>query len=293
MCFYDDDKRRTVTLNRNWLRTALAFTSMLVAALGVLPARGGEPTVEDVIFRAEIDDHEERYVQILPADFDPTQPHDLLLALHGHGSDRWQFVKQSRDECRAARDAAEKYRLIFVSPDYRAKTSWMGPTAEADVVQIINETKRRFKIRHVVVSGGSMGGTGSLTFAALHPELIDGVVAMNGTANLWEYENFQDAIRVSFGGDKLTAPAEYKRRSAEYAVERLKMPIACTTGGRDLSVPPDSVIRLMTELQKLDRPARLIHRPLGGHSTNYADAMEAYEFVLGRLAETSKRPTSR
>jgi hypothetical protein len=25
--------------------------------------------------------------------------------------------------------------MIFVSPDYRAKTSWMGPKAEADMVQ--------------------------------------------------------------------------------------------------------------------------------------------------------------
>lgn len=282
-----------MTFYRNWLRTSLASTSLLVALLAALPARAAEPTVEDVIFRAKVDDHEERYVQILPGDFDPEQPHDLLLALHGHGSDRWQFVKQTRDECRAARDVAEKHRLILISPDYRAKTSWMGPTAEADVVQIIKETKRRFKIRHVIVSGGSMGGAGSLTFAALHTELVDGVVAMNGTANLWEYENFQDAIRVSFGGDKLTVPEEYKRRSAEYAVHRLEMPIACTTGGRDLSVPPDSVIRLMTELQKLDRPVRLIHRPLGGHSTNYADAVEAYEFVLGRLAGTSKRRIAR
>lgn len=273
---------------RRSLRSSLASTSLVAVVLTTLPARAAEPTVEDVVFRAEIDNHEERYVQILPSDFDPEQPHDLLLALHGHGSDRWQFVKQTRDECRAARDVAKKHRLIFISPDYRAKTSWMGPTAEADVVQIINETKRRFKIRRIVVSGGSMGGTASLTFAALHPELVDGVVAMNGTANLWDFENFQDAIRASFGGDKQTVPAEYKRRSAEYAVERLTMPIACTTGGRDTSVPPDSVVRLMTELQKLDRPARLIHRPLGGHSTTYADAVEAYEFVLGKLHDRPK-----
>ena len=212
--------------------------------LVVGPAMAAEPRIEDIVFRAEIDDHEERYVEVLPVGFDPSRPHDLLLALHGHGSDRWQFVKQPRDECRAARDVAAKNQAIFVSPDYRAKTSWMGPKAEADVVQIINEVKRRHKIRRVIVSGGSMGGTASLTFAALHPQLVDGVVAMNGTANLWEYENFQDAIRASFGGDKQTVPEQYKRRSAEYAVEKLTMPIACTTGGKDQSVPPESAGRL-------------------------------------------------
>ncbi len=268
--------------------SSLRWTPLITVVLAVLPVAAAEPTVEDVVFRAEIDSHEERYVRILPVDFDPQQPHDLLLALHGHGSDRWQFVKQNRDECRAARDTAAKHQMIFISPDYRAATSWMGPKAEADVVQIIHETKRRYTIRHVIVSGGSMGGAGSLTFAALHPELVDGVVAMNGTANLWEYENFRDAIRASYGGDKQTVPAEYKRRSAELAPERLTMPIACTTGGRDPSVPSESVVRLLDLLQKLGRPVRLIHRPLGGHSTSYDDAVEAYEFVLGKLAKSLK-----
>ena len=165
-------------------RSSLPWMPLIVVVFTSLPVRAAEPKVEDVVFRAEVDAHEERYVRILPVDFDPQQPHDVLLALHGHGSDRWQFVQQTRDECRAARDIAAKHRMIFISPDYRAKTSWMGPKAEADVVQIIAETKRLYRVRHVVVSGGSMGGTGSLTFAALHPELVDGVVAMNGTANL-------------------------------------------------------------------------------------------------------------
>jgi pimeloyl-ACP methyl ester carboxylesterase len=266
-----------------WLFAGLPAAGSVAA---VEPA--AEPRVEDVAFRAAIDGNEERYLQVLPVGFDPAEPHDLLLALHGHGSDRRQFVEQPRDECRAARDMAAKHRAIFISPDYRAKTSWMGPKAEADVVQIISELKRRYKIRHVVVSGGSMGGTASLTFAALHPELVDGVVAMNGTANLWEYENFQDAMRASFGGDKQTVPEVYKRRSAEYAAEKLTMPIACTTGGRDTAVPPESVSRLIGALEKLKRPVLIIHRPQGGHSTNYADAIEAYEFVFGALAKRAK-----
>ena len=30
----------------------------------------------------------------------------FLIALHGHGSDRWQYIKDPRDECRVARDVA-------------------------------------------------------------------------------------------------------------------------------------------------------------------------------------------
>jgi pimeloyl-ACP methyl ester carboxylesterase len=210
----------------------------------------------------------------------------VLIALHGHGSDRWQFVKDGRGECQAAREAAARHKLIYVSPDYRAKTSWMGPLAEADMVQMLEELKAKYRVNKVIVSGGSMGGTAALTFAALHPDLVNGVVSMNGTANLVEYDQFQDAIAASFGGSKQEKPDEYKKRSAEFHLDRLAIPIALTTGGQDRAVPPESVLRLAKGLKDQGRPVMLLHRPEGGHSTSQADAAEAFEFVSGRAAST-------
>lgn len=265
-----------------------AIVSSVSFVLCAGSVRAAEPTAEDVAFRASVDDSEQRYVRVLPADFDAAASHDLLITLHGHGSDRWQYVKQPRDECRAARDIAAKHRMILISPDYRATTSWMGPKAEADLAQIIRATKARYKIRHVIVSGASMGGTSCLIFAAQQPELTSAVVSINGTANMLEYENFQDAVRASYGGTKTEVPEEYKRRSPELRPERLTMPIAFATGGLDRSVPPASVLRLVEALKKLERPVLSIHRPSGGHSTNYADTTEAYEFVIGKLANPAK-----
>lgn len=273
---------------KSQMKYLIGLASLAANVIASSTTYSAEPKVEDMVFRAKVDASEQRYVRVLPVDFDPLQKHDVLIALHGHGSDRWQFVRQPRDECRAARDIAAKNRLIFISPDYRAATSWMGPLAEADMAQIIAEVKQQFPVRRVIISGGSMGGTASLTFAVLHPESVDGVVSLNGTANLLEYENFQEAIRASFGGTKQEVPDEYKRRSAEYWPKQLTMPIACTTGGQDRSVPPDSVLRLLGVLKKLERDVLLIHREQGGHSTNYDDAMQAYEFVLRKLAEPHK-----
>ena len=115
----------------------------------------------DVEFKARLDGSGERYVLLLPKAFGAGKPVDLVVALHGHGSDRWQFVQQQRDECRGVRDVAAREGMIFVSPDYRAKTSWMGPAAEADVVQIIHDLKGRHRIGGVVLAGGSMGATGA------------------------------------------------------------------------------------------------------------------------------------
>jgi pimeloyl-ACP methyl ester carboxylesterase len=241
------------------------------------------PKTEDIAFTAKVDGSTQHYVLLYPEGFKAEEPHDLLIALHGHGSDRWQFIKGDLNECKAARDAAAAHHMLYVSPDYRAATSWMGPKAEADMLQILEELKARFKIGKVVISGGSMGGSSSLSFTAMHPELIDGVVSMNGTANHLEYENFQDAIRESFGGTKAEIPDEYKKRSGEYWPERFKMPIAVTVGDQDKLVPPDSVKRLAAVLKKLQPNVLVIEREAGGHSTTYEDAKTAFDFVLDKV----------
>jgi len=234
------------------------------------------------VFTAKCDGSEQRYVLMLPGALQADRPRDVLIALHGHGSDRWQFVRNPRDECRAAREVAAKHGMIYVSPDYRARTSWMGPKAEADLVQIIGDLKRKYRVARVFVCGGSMGGTSALAFGALHPELVDGIAAMNGTANLLEYAGFQEAISESFGGTKKDIPQEYKKRSAEYWPERLTMPVAMTTGGNDKTVPPESCHRLAGVLRLLDRDVLLIHREKGGHATNFEDGKAAIEFVISR-----------
>lgn len=244
----------------------------------------GASAADEITFTAANDGSQQKYVELLPAGLDAKAPVDVLIALHGHGSDRWQFIRQQRDECRAVRDVARRHGMILVSPDYRAPTSWMGPRAEADLVQIIHELKERHAVRRVLLCGASMGGASCLTFAALHPDLVDGVASMNGTANHVEYENFQAAIRRSFGGTKTEVPDEYRKRSAELHPQRLTMPTAFTVGGKDRSVPPDSVRRLARKLEKAGRLTRLIDREDGGHSTTYRDAVAILEFIVDRKA---------
>jgi len=239
-----------------------------------------EFNLTDQVFKAAFDGSDQRYVELLPKDFQVGSPYDLMIGLHGHGSDRWQFATGGCSECQAFRTTAAKNKMIAVSPDYRARTSWMGPAAEADMIQMIGKLRNKYAIRKVYLIGGSMGGTSALTFAALHPELIDGVTAMNGHANHLEYENFQFHIAESFGGSKAAIPEEYKKRSAEYWPEKLIMPIAITVGELDKSVPPDSVIRLAATLKKIGRSVMLINHPLGGHSTSFYEAMSAMEFMI-------------
>lgn len=263
----------------------LAFIArglVVLAALEACQGMAAEP--RDIVFTASVDGTEQRYVELLPADFVEGKPRDVVVALHGHGADRWQFIRDGRDECRGVRNVAAAHGLVLVSPDYRAKTSWMGPRAEADVVQIIDELRRRHAVGRVFVVGGSMGGTSAVIFAALHPPLVAGVCSLNGTANMVEYANFQEAISQSYGGRKDEVPGEYEKRSPELHADRLTMPAAFTTGGRDNLVPPQSTLRLAAKLEAAGRPVLSIHREDGGHSTNYDDTVAAMEFMLRRAA---------
>ena len=252
------------------------MTTLVMAA--VCEAQLGKP--RDVAFTSTLDRTEQFYMEMLPTPFDESKAHDLVIGLHGHGSTRKQFALDPRSECASFRDFAGKYGMIAVSPDYRAPTSWMGPEAEADMVQLIKELKAAYKINRVFLVGGSMGASSALTFAVLHPELVDGVMAMNGLANHVKYANFQDAINSSFGANGRNVKEEKQKRSAELHPDQLTMPVAFTVGGKDTSVPGDSVKRLYKKLKSMNRKVLLIERPDGGHGTTLPDALEALEFML-------------
>jgi len=261
-------------------------------AMAAPAAHGADPpSIEDASFTARCDNSKQNYLVVYPKDFKGDEPHHVLILLHGHGSDRRQILDESVHEFRAGRDAAAAHKMLVVSPDYRAKTSWMGPKAEADVLQLLDELKARFECGKIIVAGASMGGSSALTFAVLHPELVDGVVSMNGTANLLAFENFQDAIGKSFGGNKTDLPLEYKNRSAEYWPERFTMPVAITASGQDKTVPPASVLRLANTIKRL-QPDKvlLIYREEAGHSTNYEDSKAAFEFVLEKAIPMPAAP---
>ncbi len=197
-------------------KVKLSIAAILCVSLHIAAACAAERRTEDVTFTAKCDKTAQKYVLIYPEGFNPDELHPLLIALHGHGSDRWQFARGVFDEATAARDVAAAHRMLFVSPDYRKSTSWMGPKAEADMLQIIDELKARFRIGKVILCGGSMGASSALTFAAIHPDRIDGVASMNGTANHLEYENFQDAIAASFGGTKVRIPVSVRRTPSSF-----------------------------------------------------------------------------
>ena len=272
-------------------RTIGFFGCLFAAVAATVPSIAAEPAGDrgrEMSFVASCDGRTEKYIEIVPTDFNAKA--GALIALHGHGSDRHQFAEDARGECKAAREAAAERGMIFVSPDYRAKTSWMGPKAESDVLDLLAKLRTDRGIEKFYFCGGSMGGASALTFAALHPDLVSGVVAMNPLADHLAFENFQEAIAASFGGDKKSARDEYYRRSAINYPERFTMPVSITVGGADKSVPPESARELARKIS-FARPD-LVHFDevkTRGHVTEYAAAKKAFDEMFARVGKQVPR----
>lgn len=255
---------------------AALLCSLTTGALAADTPTLGPPT--DVTFKARFDGSEQHYLEMLPAGFIASEPHSLMIALHGGGSDRHQYATDPRDECKGARDVAAKYSMVYISPDCRGKGAYMGPAAESDMLQIIRDTRKKYKIDRVFLVGASMGAMNALTFTVLHPELVSGVSAQNAHVNYLEHHG--ESVEQSFGGTPREVFAEYKKRSAEYWPEKFTMPVAITIGGKDPLVAPDSARRFIAVLKDIGKKALLIEKPDGSHITNYEDTVAALEFVI-------------
>jgi poly(3-hydroxybutyrate) depolymerase len=130
----------------------MVFTLACLAACVASVSHSQEASsfiVSEESLTAVIDGSVQEYVLLQPKGFQNSHVKTLIVALHGHGSDRWQYIREPRDECRATRDVALKHGMLLVAPDYRARTSWMGPAAESDLQQIIEDLKRGLDFRGV------------------------------------------------------------------------------------------------------------------------------------------------
>lgn len=268
---------------RLWISALFLLTCL--NCYGIFAAEPQSGPIEATLIEFESQEGtREFYYEYVPETFDPNKTSTLIVALHGHGSECGQIFNGVYNEFRATNDFAETHNAVVISPNYGSITSWMGPEGERDLLLILENQKSKRKYDRVVLSGASMGGSSTLTFVALHPDLIDAAVSMNGTANHLEYENFQDAISASFGGSKMEVPLEYKKRSAEYFPENfLNVPIAITLGSLDTVVQPDSARRLAETIQKIGGTVLLLERTDIGHMTPYDESWQAFEFVFNEL----------
>jgi predicted peptidase len=120
------------------------------------------------------------YAISIPADYDPSQPRPLVLALHP-GGDRVPyygggFMRQ------IVAPALHDLRPIMVAPDCPSR-AWTDPAAEQAVMALLQNVFDNYAVdrRRVLVTGFSLGGRGTWFMASRHPDLFTAAIPIAGS----------------------------------------------------------------------------------------------------------------
>ena len=166
-----------------------------------------------------------------------------VVVIHGHGSHGDQIFTRPDIRKWGTFILSNGYGLL--SPNLR-DNAWMSPEAADDLTALILYAKEHYGWKKIVLASGSMGGTSNLIYAGLHPELVDGVVALGAASDLTRYAKWCDAqtqrpicheiaaaIRTAYHNDQKLLDKHSVCRNAS----KLTMPVFLYHGSADATIP--------------------------------------------------------
>ncbi|MHC4883863.1 MAG: alpha/beta hydrolase family protein [Planctomycetota bacterium] len=184
-----------------------------------------------------------------------SRPELCIVCLHGHGSHGDQLYTRPdiRDSWLPAFRATG---AAILTPNLR-DNAWMSPAAARDLHDLVTWVRSERGAGHFLFCSGSMGGTGNLIYAVLHPEDVDGLVVRGAASDLkhfhvWSREactkpigsEIADAIEAAYGATPQDDAALYEAHSALLGCDRLTMPVYLSHGGADETIPVEEARRL-------------------------------------------------
>lgn len=183
----------------------LLLVTLLAAAITMpINAAGGTgETVQDVrgprdmalTCHSDFDNAEHPYRLYLPSAYDGEQAVPLLVALHGTGGDQNKYFDHPTYGDGIYKHEAEKRGIAILSPSegdpLGLPTEWRG-VGELHVLRALEDVCRNFKIDRdrIVVTGQSMGGTGTTYLCCRYPDLFAAGIPL-----ILELSDAQDRIR--------------------------------------------------------------------------------------------------
>ncbi len=223
----------------------------------------------------------------------PPQGNDWAVFLHGHGSFGDQiFVRPDiRDQWVPA---LRKNNLGILGANIRGN-SWMNPAAAYDLAALILWLKSEKQARHIILVGGSMGGTSALIFAGLHPDLLDGVVSLCPASDLaaylpWCQERrkqtpilgvIADTIIQRYGAPEQN-PDVYARHNAVANAKKLKMPVSVCQAAGDNIIPVEQARAFAQQLSG-KMTFRYLELTGGHHDSAIPEFATSLQWVIVRL----------
>jgi len=166
-------------------------------------------------YRSGVDNTLQPYRIFIPTAYDGSKPTPLLVALHGMGGDESSMFDGYKETLKRE---AERVGFIVACPKGRDSASMYRGSAEQDVMDVMKEVERDYRIdsKRVYLMGHSMGGYGTWSVAIAHPDLfaalgpISGGGDVNGLLKIKSVPEY-----VVHGDDDRTVNVSQSRRMVE------------------------------------------------------------------------------
>jgi len=133
-------------------------------------------------YLSTVDQTFQPYRILVPQVYNGSKPSALVVALHGMGGDENSIFAAYGG---AFKPAAERAGLIAVCPKGRDPASMYRGSAEQDVIDVLAEVRRDYKIdpNRIYLMGHSMGGYGTWSVAMAHPDVFAALGPISGGGN--------------------------------------------------------------------------------------------------------------
>jgi len=173
-------------------------------------------------YRSQVDNTLQPYRVFVPSSYDGSKPYPLIIALHGMGGDENSYFDFYKDDGKenAFKIEAERHGYIVACPKGREPASMYVGAAERDVMDVIAEIKRAYRIDldRIYMTGHSMGGFGTWSIAMNHPEVFAALAPVAGGGNAAQMGKIAHIPQlVVHGDDDRTVSVENSRSMVEAA----------------------------------------------------------------------------
>ncbi len=226
------------------------------------PQRPGRTGFQERAYFSPIDDSAQPYLLYVPSDYltDGEREWPLLVFLHGYYSaldcTNWiEFMYSPTLEALCEREG-----VILLMPFGRSNTEFMG-IGEDDVLQTMAYVQEEYRIdpRRIILSGASMGGSGTYTIAAHHPDRFAGLATITGRVDYY--------LWMGVAREELP-PYKRAQIDTDYVASMPEnlgpMPIVAFHGAFDRGFAEQS--RRLNELARLhELDCRIVEFPYQGH----------------------------
>ena len=121
-----------------------------------------------------------RYTISIPPGYETGKPRPLVVALHYSGTVTPYFGAGILTEL--VEPGLRELGAIIVAPDC-PRRSWANSESETAVIALVDHIREAFSVdeRRILVTGYSMGGTGTWYMASRHPELFSVAIPIAGS----------------------------------------------------------------------------------------------------------------